>query len=419
MAEDKKKYDVFKGLLNGNQVNTLSDEILIKEVQTKTCEQLNGSSQVYVLHDPCDIGKPSAPAMEHIGKVMSLSKTVVNGYRTFNSVAIDPDKQGVNFLSHTIYSTNMPNYVKQDVLEKINEADAHIQQMVEKGEHINTSIIFKKHLKESKDVLKKNNPDVKITHVLDREFDNEDFFETITEQEDHFIARIKLSRLSNNTKICYTAKGKISKRKTFQKLVDKEFKNRGEYIIEKLNIKGKIYPDVRCVLEWEPIELNQKEYSVVRITLWVGNKTLFDHPMLLITNNKINTLEEGRSIYKGYILRFKIEVVFRFLKQNLGWEDFQVRDFESIKNLLAIAFFLVGYFKELEEELKQHPLALFLCDLALSKGKITLFYLLEGLTKVANFQEVSKWMIENNISKEELDQLVQQIQGTDGLLRSL
>jgi hypothetical protein len=28
-------------------------------------------------------------------------------------------------------------------------------------------------------------------------------------------------------------------------------------------------------------------------------------------------------------------------------------------------------------------------------------------------------MIENNISKEELDQLVQQIQGTDGLLRSL
>jgi hypothetical protein len=41
------------------------------------------------------------------------------------------------------------------------------------------------------------------------------------------------------------------------------------------------------------------------------------------------------------------------------------------------------------------------------------------LTKVANFQEVSKWMIENNISKEELDQLVQQIQGTDGLLRSL
>ena len=186
MAEDKKKYDVFKGLLNGNQVNTLSDEILIKEVQTKTCEQLNGSSQVYVLHDPCDIRKPSAPAMEHIGKVMSLSKTVVNGYRTFNSVAIDPDKQGVNFLSHTIYSTNMPNYVKQDVLEKINEADAHIQQMVEKGEHINTSIIFKKHLKESKDVLKKNNPDVKITHVLDREFDNEDFFETITEQEDHF-----------------------------------------------------------------------------------------------------------------------------------------------------------------------------------------------------------------------------------------
>ena len=411
MADDKKKYDVFKGLLNGNQVNTLSDEILIKEVQVKTCEQLNDSKQVYVLHDPCEIRKPSAPSMEHIGKVLSLSKNVINGYRTFNSVAVDPDKQGVSLLSHCVYSTNMPNYVKQEVIDKISEADAHIQEMVEKEQHINTGVVFKKHLKQCHDVLKNNNPNVKITHVLDREFDNEAFFEAITAQGDNFITRIKLSRLSNDTKICYTPSGKISKKKAFQKLVDKEFKSRGDYLIERLNIKGKVYCHVRCVLEWESIVLNQKEYSVVRITLWVGNKTLFEHPMLLITNDKINTLEQARSIYKGYILRFKIEVVFRFLKQNLGWEDFQVRDFESIKNLLAIAFFLVGYFKELEEELKQHPLALFLCDLALSKGKITLFYLLEGLTKVANFREVSKWMLENNISKEELDQLVYQIHG--------
>lgn len=77
------------------------------------------------------------------------------------------------------------------------------------------------------------------------------------------------------------------------------------------------------------------------------------------------------------------------------WEDFQVRDFESIKNLLAIAFYLIDYFEELKEELSVHPLATFLCLLAKSKGKITLFYLLEGLVKLVHFQQISRLMKEH------------------------
>jgi hypothetical protein len=108
------------------------------------------------------------------------------------------------------------------------------------------------------------------------------------------------------------------------------------------------------------------------------------------------------------ILRFKIEVVFKFLKQNLGWETFQIRDFEAIQNLLALAFFLVGYFNELEEELKKHPLALFLCNIAYSKGKITAFFLLKGLQKIAIFNEVKQWMNEENITHEQLQELWEQ-----------
>ena len=66
-------------------------------------------------------------------------------------------------------------------------------------------------------------------------------------------------------------------------------------------------------------------------------------------------------------------VVFRFLKQNLGWESFQIRDFKSIENLLSLAFFLVGYLKELQEELEKCLLATFLCKRAFSKGKVSLF----------------------------------------------
>ena len=161
-------------------------------------------------------------------------------------------------------------------------------------------------------------------------------------------------------------------------------------------------------MEWDKISLNEKEYSVVKIVLWHGNKTIFDTPMLLITNKLVNNMEAARAIYKGYILRFKIEVVFRFLKQNIGWEEFQIRDFESIKNLLAIAFFLVGYFEELKEELQTHPLATFLCQIARSKEKITLFYLLQGLEKLVHFQQISRLMEENNITKEKIDDLIKQ-----------
>jgi hypothetical protein len=75
----------------------------------------------------------------------------------------------------------------------------------------------------------------------------------------------------------------------------------------------------------------------------------------------------AKEVYHAYISRFKTEVVFKFIKQNLGVESFQVRDWESIKNILTPCFFLVGYFKELEEELKNYPITQFIGALALSK----------------------------------------------------
>jgi hypothetical protein len=60
--------------------------------------------------------------------------------------------------------------------------------------------------------------------------------------------------------------------------------------------------------------------------------------MLLITTIEVNTYLEAQEIYRIYLLRSKIESVFKFLKEVLGWEEFQVRDWESIKNLIAIDF---------------------------------------------------------------------------------
>jgi len=412
VANDKKEYDVFKGLLSGNQINTLAHTITLDCVKSKTLEDLGDAIDVYVLHDPCDIRKPNSEELEHLGQVMSLKKQVVNGYKTMNSVAVDPCKQEIHLIGHELYSTKMPNYVKKETLDLLPEASDQIKKLVAEGSHINTSILYQRQIKECSELLKKAHPNRKVCHISDREFDDELQFEYIDSLGDTFVSRMKLSRLSGEEKTCYTSKGKVSKKIAYKKLVDKKFANQGFYEIPVLTIKGKTYEKVTCKLEWEPLQLNKKMYNVVRISLLQGNREIFEHPMLLITNRSVTNVHEAKEIYRAYILRFKIEVVFRFLKQNLGWESFQVRDFNSIRNLLSLAFFLVGYFKELEKELKEHPLAKQLCQLALSKGKITIFFLLKGIEKLASFQEVSQWMQDNSITIEQVNELVEYLKNS-------
>jgi Transposase DDE domain len=145
-------------------------------------------------------------------------------------------------------------------------------------------------------------------------------------------------------------KGKISKRVVYQALIDKPFAHCCTAEIEKRTFHGQTYHNVTVQTEWESLVLNGKTYQVVRITLRQGTRPLFEKPMLLLTNRTIRNGSQAQEIYAAYLLRSKIEVVFRFLKQNLGWETFQVRDFKKIPNLLALAFFLVGFFPELEEQ---------------------------------------------------------------------
>ena len=83
--------------------------------------------------------------------------------------------------------------------------------------------------------------------------------------------------------------------------------------------------------------------------------------------------------------RSKIEGVFKFCKEKLGWENFRIRQFEGIKNLIGLVYFIAGYFHEVEKELIDHPAAQWLAQLGNGKGKVTPHYILIGLGKVANF----------------------------------
>jgi hypothetical protein len=421
---NKNEYEVFKGLLGGEQAHTLSNSVLMSCVLEKTMSDLGSSKRVFVLHDFCDIRKPESKDLEYLGKVRSLEKTIVNGYQSFNSVVVDGENQTVHLLNNEVFSNAMPNYVCQDVVNRVNanpdravvlfdknnvEIPLEVRELVENKTYVNAIFIAQKELKASSLALSKGHSDRKICHVLDREFDNEAVFDTISELADEFVIRLKNNRLSNVQREVKTKNGTLSKQVRFEKLADLQFKNKGEYSVCSLTLKHKTYKNVVVLVEYDKLKLAKNEYNVVRISLSSQGKAIFDQPMLLISNQKISQLSDARQIYQAYLLRFKIELVFRFLKQYLGWETVQVRNFNAIVNLLAIAFFLVGYFKELEDDLKEHPIAEFICKLAKSKGIISIHFLLKGLEMLISYQLVVLWMEENNINKQEVNELINEL----------
>jgi hypothetical protein len=163
--------------------------------------------------------------------------------------------------------------------------------------------------------------------------------------------------------------------------------------MDKLLIKNKVYQQVKCLFEWDAYSIEGKDYTAVRISL-IDRKgaPIFKEPMLLITNRPVSNAEQARYAYHLYLKRFKIEGVFKFLKNALGWEDFQVRDFESIKNIIALCFFVGGYFYEIESALTQNHTIQYLCALGDGKGKVTRHYFLKGIAKLLIHKSVEQFV---------------------------
>ncbi len=103
-----------------------------------------------------------------------------------------------------------------------------------------------------------------------------------------------------------------------------------------------------------------------------------------------------------YLKRSKIEGVFKFLKNQLGWEEFQVRDLLAIKHLIVLSYFIGAYFYELEPELTKNEYMQELCKLGGGKGKVTRHFFLKGLERIYHFEQVARFFKEQNMSPEEI-----------------
>jgi len=229
------------------------------------------------------------------------------------------------------------------------------------------------------DTLKLSNPTISVCHTHDSFADMGKYFKHVDQiLKDEFVVRGTAKRVSNQTKIDRET-GKESK----IKLIHSKFANRSSEVIEKLRLKGKLYPQAKSIIEWDSIKIDKDTYQVVRITLQNRKgENIFKNPMLLITNIEVNSYLEAKEVYHIYLLRSKIEAVFKFLKDVLGWEEFQVRDWNSIKNIIALCFFVGNYFYEIESVLIDNPTIEIICQLGDGKGTISRFYFLKGLEKL-------------------------------------
>jgi hypothetical protein len=176
-------------------------------------------------------------------------------------------------------------------------------------------------------------------------------------------------------------------------LKEVKFSHKKQFHIPKIKIKNRVYESAKCVIEWGKLTIEQKEYNVVRVSLKTRKgEDIFKTPMLLLTNKKITNSLHAKAVYYLYLQRFKIEGVFKFIKDVLLCTEFQVRDYESIQNLIALCFFIGGYFYEIDSVLVENSIFQNICELGGGKGKFTRHYFLKGLSKILTYKTVSKFI---------------------------
>ena len=408
MAEDKAEFERYRNVLNGRLESVLDEAKISEALRQAGVAALSDQPRLILLHDPCDIRKEHAAVMENLGLVRDLDGKLVPGYETFNTVAVTPDKKTLRLLDLTVYSNGDEHFVSQAELTawekgKLEQSTVagdqqratQIAQYVAEDSYVNLRRVTQQQLQRVHDALKAEQPDRQLCHVLDRQFDGEPTFTFIDQTlADEFIIRLKVSRNTPEN----LAVPDEDNQEVAAKLKAAPLPHRHRQILHKIIVKKKVYQQAQCILEWGTVILDERTYTLVRVTLLSREgKPLYKQPLLLLTNIFVPDATHAKAIYATYLMRAKIENVFKFLKDSLGWEDFQVRDFESIKNLIALCFFVGEYFFEMEPALADHPVIALIAQLGRGKGQVTRHFFLEGLRVLLIHQAVDQFLAANQV----------------------
>lgn len=401
LSSDKNTFNRYRDMLNGSLVNGIDSKKLNNSLLMSKLAIFSGLSYVVFVHDGCDIRKPYSQDQEYLGWVRNLEGRWVRGYSTLNTIRVAIDSKSVDLLYCQPYSSELPEYVskaERKLYETGQLKDKARREEIEKLLTENLDFNYKKllfeQIKTVSQAVKTENPSITVIHVLDRYQDDKEVFKYIEDIGDYFVIRLKKNHKDQD------GVG-ISKS-------DLEGEVRQKY--ERLTHLDKEYHDLEAVYEWGGYE----DYDLLRVSLYhnkSGNR-VFKEPMLLCTNLKISGFLIAYLVFEFYLHRWKIESVFRFLKTVLGWEEFLVQDWESIKNLISLAFFVGGYFYEIEDELTKDLHIVWLAELGGGKGTITRGYILRGIAKLLEMKQTQDFLQKNNISETQVKQVIQRFKGS-------
>lgn len=381
LSRDKAEFDRFKGLLDGSLANSIQAQALNQVLLQQGKLTVADKQSMILVHDICDLRKKYSQSMEELSKVRDLEGKWINGYRSFDSIAIDTETKRLHLLAC-----------------QVGKADTDLNK-----QGLQQIISLHKGLKEA-------NPDIVLCHVLDRWFDDVDYFETLSALADsRFVIRIKNWRNSDveghigEQETDHARSEEIRRLKWGQKTLQESFTR----VYEKFAWAEKVHHQVKAHFSYEPMVLKAKTYYLLKVELTTRTgERIFSQPMLLISNYSITGEEMALWVFHRYLKRSKIEGVFKFLKAHLGWEDFQVRDFTSIANVIVLAYFIGGYFYEIESALTHDPAMKEICQLGYGKGKLTKLYFLRGLAKLAAWEEIQSLIDQKQLSRDEVKELL-------------
>ena len=312
-AKGRAEYERIRRVIGKDIKNPLDDKKISEALLSNSVGSLAVQGDLILLHDPSDIRKEHSRKLESLGKVKSLKNQIINGYGSFNTVVVDVFGKNLRLLDTEIYSNRSPDYVTKDELKKQekecpktatdDERNRYgkVKELVVKDDYVNLSQITRKQLKEISGRLKAKKGVGKLTHVLDRGFDDESLFDFIdSELNDNLVIRLKVSRVSEETEIDNDGKERRIK------LINQNFPDTDERHYQKIIIRNKVYQDVRCVLSWGN---KLGKYAVVKIQLIKRDGTaIFKQPLLLLTNHEVLDKEVAFDIYRIYLKRSKIEI---------------------------------------------------------------------------------------------------------------
>lgn len=378
-----------------NKLNDFSADQVNEVLRESVANKYQKSGRVILIHDPSEIRKRHTKTAENIGRVKSLDNRIINGYSSFNTVVVEPETKQISLVQHELYSNRQAEFLSATAVKELEAnqftGDAQTKALYESGKYLTSKKIAFDQISSASMQLKSNNSDLSITHVLDREFDDGAFFSHIVEQNDEFVIRGKKSR---------TVSGLSGDEKATGKLINHQFSESMRYRIQKLYLSGKCYQDCVVELDWECFG----EYRAVRVKLVDRKgKLIFEDPMLLLTNKQIHNGYDAYHVYDCYLKRSRIEGVFKFIKEGMDWEEFRLKDFEGIKALVAIAFYVASYLYEITQEQVYDDFVVLVAEIGGAKqGQVTRHYILEGIKSILTKYRVDRVFVRHQPDKSTL-----------------